>query len=338
MKKFVFILLIIIILIVINLLNNNNQITTMVHDYNNLCSFYTKNSEHESPIIILNGNENIYLNINNNYYESGVKALDNCDGNITDKVKIQGKVNTKKEGIYKIKYQVQDSDNNTKEIERKIHVQQTKDDLGVIYLTFDDGPSKSITGRVLDILKQENVKATFFVINHSSELDYLIKRIYEEEHTLAIHSYTHDYSYIYSSIDNYFNDLAKIEEKIYNITGQKSNIIRFPGGSSNSVSKKYSTGIMTKLSQQVTKLGYKYYDWNIDSFDAGGVKSSDEVYYNVINNLSLNKVNMVLLHDFESNYYTLDALPKIIKYAKENGYLFKAITNNTIQIKHNINN
>ena len=95
---------------------------------------------------------------------------------------------------------------------------------------------------------------------------------------------------------------------------------------------------MTYLSQEVTKKGYKYFDWNVSSEDAGGVHSSGEVYNNVINNLSPTRANIVLMHDFENNYYTLGALKNIIEYAKNQGYTFSKITLETPQITHQINN
>lgn len=339
MKNYcVVLVLVVMVLVVVNNSFSNNVEKIIVHNSNNLCNFYMNNMDMESPIIVLNGDSDIYLSIGSDYYENGVKVLDNCDGDITNKVMIKGNVVTDKVGVYQINYEVSDSNNNVNMVNRNIYVEEIKDDSGVIYLTFDDGPSKSITGNVLDILEDEGIKATFFVINHSDDLDYLIKRAFDDGHTIGLHSYTHDYSYIYKSINNYVSDLDKISNKIYNITGVRSNIIRFPGGSSNLVSKKYAKGIMSDLVKLVNDNGYIYYDWNIESGDSGGVKSSQELYNNVISNLSHDKINMVLLHDFENNYYMLEALPKIIKYGRDNGYVFKSISDNTKQIKHAVNN
>lgn len=340
MKKNILFIIIILIILIINIdfSNNSNTDKVIVRATNYLCNFYSKNNEIESPIIILNGSNDIYLDKGSDYLELGAKAIDNCSGDISNKIKTEGFVNTNKEGIYKVKYKIIDDNNNTNIVERNVYVREKHDEKGVIYLTFDDGPSKSITPYILDILNKENIKATFFVINHPNNTDYLLKRIKEGGHSIGLHSYSHDYSYIYSSIDNYFNDLSLIKEKVYNLTGVNSNIIRFPGGTSNLVSKKYFQGIMSSLVEEVSKYEYIYYDWNVESNDSGGVNSSEEVYNNVISNLSLDKVNMVLLHDYENNYYTLEALPKIIKYAKDNGYIFKSISNDTVQIKHIPNN
>ena len=191
---------------------------------------------------------------------------------------------------------------------------------------------------ILDILKDEGVKATFFVVNHSDSLNYLIKREYDEGHTVALHAYNHDYATIYTSLDNYFKDLEKIQAKVKRITGETSMIIRFPGGSSNTISRNYKKGIMTELTTEVVARGYHYFDWNVSSTDAGGVSSSEQVYNAVVTRLSPDRANVVLMHDFENNYYTLNALRDVIRYAKDNGYVFKRITMDTGMITHGVAN
>lgn len=206
-----------------------------------------------------------------------------------------------------------------------------------IYLTFDDGPSYSITAKILDILKEENVKATFFVINHSDDLNFLIKREYDEGHTVGLHSYTHVYKTIYNSVDNYFKDLNFIKEKVDKITGGNANIVRFPGGTSNTISRRYSKGIMTKLTSELKNRNFYYFDWNISSGDANGKINKNRVYRNVVNNLRYTH-NVVLMHDFENNYGTLNALKDIIKYGKENGYIFLALTDKVPAVHHKSRN
>lgn len=293
--------------------------------------------DNESPVLTLSGQEIVTIYLNETYYEPGYQAYDNCDGDLSNKVRISGKVNTTVKGVYELKYTVEDTSGHITEATRIVKVVPVPSDNGkIIYLTFDDGPSSTITPGVLQILKEENVKATFFVINHSDSLNYLIKQAYDDGHTIAIHSYTHNYRQIYSSEANYFDDLKLMENKIINITGKKPTIIRFPGGSSNTVSK-FNPGIMTRLAKEVTSQGYTYFDWNVGSGDAGGVSSAEEVYQNVVQSLG-NKNNVVLMHDFEGNYYTLNALRRIIEYGKNNGYTFAAITESTPQIKHKIAN
>lgn len=204
----------------------------------------------------------------------------------------------------------------------------------VVYLTFDDGPS-IYTNDILNTLDKYNVKATFFV-TCSGDINGLAKKILDKGHTLALHTCTHKYSNIYSSEDAYFNDLNEISTRVENITGYKSKYIRFPGGSSNTVSR-FNRGIMTRLTKKVQENGYKYYDWNIDSNDAAGA-NKDQVYSNVIGPLknSNRTTNMVLMHDTKSS--TKDALDNIIKDALDMGYTFSNINDYTSEIHHGVNN
>ena len=215
---------------------------------------------------------------------------------------------------------------------------ESKKTKGVIYLTFDDGPSANITPKVLDILKKEKVKATFFVLNYSKSNEKLIKRIVKEGHTIGVHGYSHEYSKIYKSKKAFLNNVYSLQEKIEKLTGVKTKYMRFPGGSSNTVSRHYSKGIMGRLVGEMLGRGFRYYDWNVSSGDAGGAKNSNDVYRNVTKNLSKKRGNMVLCHDFAGNTKTLNALSKIIKYAKKNGYKFKAIDEDTPLYKHPVNN
>lgn len=290
-----------------------------------------------APSIMLKGSTTYYVLVGSKYNEPGYTVTDNCDKNLD--VSIEGNVDTSKIGTYELVYKVKDSSGNSINITRYVKVRDIDmtENTGVIYLTFDDGPSSSSTPKILDILDRKNVKATFFVVNRDSSLDYLIKREYESGHTVALHSYTHDYSKIYASKDAYYNDLNLISNKVERITGEKSMIIRFPGGGSNTVSKKYSVGIMTDLTKEVVDLGYHYFDWNVSSGDAGGAKNSDDVYTNVINGLKKNRNNIVLMHDF-SNSKTVDALEAIIDYGLANGYRFDKIDMTTPMIRHGVNN
>ena len=216
--------------------------------------------------------------------------------------------------------------------------EKKKSNEGVIWLTFDDGPSANITPKVLDILKKENIKATFFVINYCDSNEHLIKRIVEEGHTIGIHGYSHEYSKIYKSKETFMNNVLTLQDRIFKSTGVKSMYIRFPGGSSNTVSRKYCKGIMTELTKEMLAKGFKYYDWNISSGDAGGAKNAKDVYKNVTKNLSKKRGNMVLMHDFGGNKKGLEALPEIIKYAKKEGYTFAKIDDDTPMYAQHVNN
>lgn len=328
-----------------------NIITYTVKDSSNNQSIVERKIsfiDDEKPKINLKGNETYYVKYGSKYKEPGYTATDNCDGTITDNVKISGNVNTSKIGKYKLTYSVTDSSLNSVEVTRTVFVYNNNNisanlnagEKGVIYLTFDDGPNNTITKQILDILKDEGIKATFFVTSKGS--DSIIKREFQEGHTVALHTSSHTYSKIYSSVNNYFKDLDIIKARVKKITGIEPKIIRFPGGSSNTVSRSYDRGIkiMSVLTNEVLNRGYKYYDWNVDSGDAGKcVNASDKkkcVYRNVVNNLSKKRSNIVLMHDIK--YYTKDALRDIIAYGKVNGYTFKPITESTTMITQRINN
>lgn len=285
------------------------------------------------PTIQLKNGDSINIVIGTPYQEEGYTVTDNCDKDIASKVKIEGNVDHNTLGTYTLTYSVSDHANNETKVVRTVHVVK-KSMPGTIYLTFDDGPKAGTTDKILDILKEENVKATFFVTN--SGPDDLIKRTYDEGHSIGLHTATHDYSQIYQSEENYFNDLKQVQDRVFRITGYRSMLIRFPGGSSNTISRKYKTGIMTSLTKKVLEQGYRYYDWNLASGDAGVVKTPEGVYQIVTSNLSHDRMNVVLMHDIKS--YTRDSLRQIIQYAKSNGYTFDVIDQNTEIIAQNVNN
>lgn len=287
----------------------------------------------KKPELTLNGNKEVYIFIGDNFEDSGVKAIDNCDGDLTSKVNVDNKVNNSVVGEYEVDYTVKDEAGNEGIITRKVKVNE-KTPNGVVYLTFDDGPNSGTTDVILDILKSKGVKATFFVTNKGP--DELIKREFDEGHTVALHTASHDYSIVYASDESYFNDLRLVSDRVKRITGQESKIIRFPGGSSNTISRRYSNGIMSRVTSKVLAQGYKYYDWNISSGDAGSTTDPNQVYLNVVNNLRRDRPNMVLMHDIKP--YTRDAIARIIDYCKNNGYPMEKITMSTEMITQRVNN
>ena len=214
-----------------------------------------------------------------------------------------------------------------------------KDGHSVICLTFDDGPGSKVTPRILDTLKENDVKATFFIINFSQANSYLVKRIVDEGHTLAIHGYSHEYRQIYASEEAFIKNIEKLQAKIFELTGQKPDIIRFPGGSSNTVSR-FNKGIMSRLTELVEQKGYIYFDWNVSSGDASGKgkQPSDTIFNNVKNGLVKDRTNIVLMHDSNAKTTTADALQRIIDYGKQQGYEFKAITRETPVAHQRVNN
>lgn len=204
-----------------------------------------------------------------------------------------------------------------------------------IYLTFDDGPSPN-TPRIISILNSYGIKATFFVKN--TAYNGYMKDIVDNGNAIALHSYTHNYKQIYSSDEAFYEDLQNISDLVFLQTGVRSKIMRFPGGGSNTVSKKYSQGIMTRLTQGVTERGYVYYDWNCSSGDATGDKvPKDTIVANCKKVPSSSNV-IVLMHDTGAKGTTVEALPEVIEYYLNCGYTFGVITSETPPVHHKVNN
>ena len=241
------------------------------------------------------------------------------------------------EDEYKIIYKVKDSSGNETKNERILIKNKPKQNESVIYLTFDDGPSLDITPHILDILKEENVKATFFILDYNNKKEELVKREAKEGHSIGLHGVSHNYKDIYGSLENGLNNFINLNNKVKESTGIDTKLIRFPGGSSNTVSK-FNPGIMTNLAVNLLEKGYKYYDWNVASGDSGDVKTKEAVYNNVTKGIRKNRNNIVLMHDFSGNTKTLNALRDIIRYGKNNGYNFERITENTPMITQKIVN
>ena len=295
--------------------------------------------DEKQPTLELVGGTSITATKGYKYQERGYKVSDNCDKDL--KVKVTGNVDTSKLGTYTLTYEVTDNSGNTTKVERTVKVVEYSAPVvdttpGVIFLTFDDGPSGSgSTEKILNILKQEDVKATFFVTG--SGPDSLIIREHNEGHVVALHTYTHSYKDIYISEEAYFADLDKVHDRVQKLTGVDARVIRFPGGSNNTVSNSVNKGIMSILRQDVKDKGYNYFDWNVDANDAGkcaakGVADRKKcVYDNVTKGLSKKRRNIVLMHDIKS--YTADALEDIIKYAKANNYSFEVLTYETSPIR-----
>lgn len=298
----------------------------------------------EAPKIELKGKKINVIYTGEEYSEEGYNALDNSDGDITEKVTIDKKYDNSKVGTYYITYKVTDNSGNSAEEKREILVRKKSSssldcgEPGTIYLTFDDGPNNTTTTQILDVLKKYNVKATFFVTNTNGGDDSQIKREFDEGHKVAIHTNSHDYSIVYSSYDNFWKDMNAIGERIERITGEKTDVLRFPGGSSNTVSRRYSSGIMTTLTKDVEEKGFNYVDWNVDSRDAepAVTKTSDDVYKNVTSQLGKGRGNIILMHDIKKT--TAGAIERIIQYGQNNGYKFDVLTRETSICHHRVVN
>lgn len=283
-----------------------------------------------APELALNGLETRTLAIGGEYAEEGAKAKDNCDRFV--EVAREGEVDTSAAGVYAVKYKAQDIAGNKSEKVRTVRVVNPNAGERVVYLTFDDGPSEH-TGRLLDVLKRYGVKATFFVTGRGD--DALIKREFDEGHTVALHTNTHNYAYVYSSDAAYFEDLYAIQDRVRRLTGMAPTLIRFPGGSSNTVSALYSKGIMSRLVGAVGARGFRYVDWNVSSGDAGGASTSEQVFNNVVSRLGDGQY-VVLQHDTMG--FSVDAVEGIIQYGLENGYTFLPMNADSYLAHHRVNN
>ena len=179
------------------------------------------------------------------------------------------------------------------------------------------------------------MKATFFVTGENARYQSYIRTAYLKGHAIGAHSYTHKYS-IYQSEETYFEDLGNIEKIIKEQTGRTSKLIRFPGGSSNTISRHYSQGIMAKVAQVVEKKGYKYYDWNVSSNDATR-RSVNPARIIESSKSRLPRV-CILMHDTATKTTTVQALPAIIEYYQANGYTFKTLEHTDFVSHQRINN
>ena len=284
----------------------------------------------EAPEIDLNGAEKYTTIVGREIEIPQPTATDNCN---EVGIVASGNVNFSKAGTYVINYSATDEAGNKTEKTRTVVVEDLANGK-IIYLTFDDGPSAQ-TARLLDILKKYNVKATFFVTGNGD--DSLILREYQEGHTVALHTYSHNYAAIYQNSTTFFDDLYKIQERVKNITGETVYLMRFPGGSSNTVSARYDgkTRLMSRLVNEVQQHGFAYFDWNISSGDAGGATTAAAVYNNVVSRLNYSS-NVVLQHDNKS--FSVDAVEDIIKYGLEHGYIFDKLSASSFQAHHGVNN
>lgn len=201
-----------------------------------------------------------------------------------------------------------------------------------VYLTFDDGPSSN-TDQILDILKDYDVKATFFVVGKTDERSVkAYQRIVEEEHTLAMHSYSHRYDEIYESKEAFARDLNSLQEYLYETTGVWPRIYRFPGGSSNTVSKVD----MQELIEYLTDIGITYFDWNVASGDAvSRTLPAETIVNNCLSGIEKQKESVILMHDASNKGTTIEALPQIIEAIQEQGDAeLLPITDETVPVQH----
>ena len=198
------------------------------------------------------------------------------------------------------------------------------------YLTFDDGPSRQ-TGEILDILDKNKVKATFFVIGRDESYYDMYREIVKRGHTLGLHSYSHDYRKIYSSLPDFASDIEELQNLLYDVTGTKSIYYRFPGGSSNRVSKTD----MDTLIDYINKSGLVYFDWNALNGDA--VKEGytpEQLVENIKADLPGKNDVVILMHDLDARHNTVESLQMLIDYLRMEGYELLPIDENTPLVRH----
>ncbi len=198
-----------------------------------------------------------------------------------------------------------------------------------VCLTFDDGPSRT-TPAVLAALDAAGVHGTFFVVATGYNEKYLplLTQAAAAGHQIALHSASHEYSDIYQSSDAYWEDIALLKERIAPYVDVESiRYLRFPGGSTNTVSRRYGgKGLMKQLKAEVEQKGLQWVDWNVCAEDAvGGHPSADTIYRTVVRETGQQTNCIVLMHDSASTRTTAEALPDIIQWYTDNGYTFLTV-------------
>lgn len=320
---------------------NDNIITYTVEDSSGNRTSAQRVINFDDPVppqLILNGDSEMLVYLGRPYEEPGFSATDNYDGDLTQKVTVEGAVDVYTQGSYCLTYTVADTFGNTACVQRTVRVEPVPEletvipNGKVIYLTFDDGPSR-YTPKLLEILRKYNVKATFFVVDTS--YIHLLPEIVAEGHSIGVHTGSHDYKEIYADEQAYFQDFKTIYDKIYNLTGIKTTLMRFPGGSSNVISN-FNPGIMTRLTRLVTDYGLQYFDWNVDSRDAWQSKTAQQVFQSVVTGIGDKSCSVVLQHDIHE--HSVDAVERIIQWGLGNGYQFLPLDATSPGFHHDVRN
>jgi peptidoglycan/xylan/chitin deacetylase (PgdA/CDA1 family) len=266
-------------------------------------------------------------------------SLMNSYKSTSDKVKFLEKnlndINTEKDSLSST---IKEAENNLKELNDKVAL-KTKQVIGsgkgskVAYLTFDDGPSP-YTNRVLNILKEYNIKATFFVNGRADATSLSVyRRIVNEGHSIGNHTYTHKFQNIYTSVQAFDNDFNNLQDLILNTTGVTMDIMRFPGGSNNAISNSYSVGAMNMLTTKYKSMGYTYFDWNVSAGDSWEDATASYVIDRITSQCRYKTFAIILMHDSRST--TPDALESVIQTLTSYGFKFMPLSSSTpvIQFK-----
>lgn len=195
----------------------------------------------------------------------------------------------------------------------------------IVYLTFDDGPTPKITEQILDVLKEQNVPATFFIVGKEIKgREPILKRIYEEGHSIGLHTYSHNFKMIYQSPDTFISEMDKTNTAINEVLGTNVQFqaIRFPGGSAGHLTQSFYEKLCEK--------GYLVFDWNVDLKDGVKASLSPETFLANSKKCSDKGTRRIILaHCNSNNINTCKALKQIIDYYRSEGYTFKGIDNTT---------
>lgn len=197
-------------------------------------------------------------------------------------------------------------------------------DRKIAYLTFDDGPSEN-TYQVLDILEKYDIKGTFFIVGSAikKKNEASLERMVHEGHTIGIHTYSHKCNEIYCSVERFLDDFNTVYQQIYDITGERVNIYRFPWGSNNSFSKNIKDALMDEMERR----GFTCYDWNVDTNDSVGRPSAYSILRNIRKDIKRQDHPIILMHDSSINDLSVQILPDVIKLLQELGYTFDTLDN-----------
>ena len=292
------------------------------------------------PEISLVGDEDLTVYADFTFTDPGFAAVDALGNDLSSYVEIEGDVIPYQVGTYQRTYSITNKEGETISKSRTVSVKplqnpETVTQNGrVLYLTFDDGPGP-YTDVLLDVLAAYNVKASFFVTASFPNYYYCIGRAFREGHAIGVHSASHEYYQIYASEDAFFADFNTMQGIIYNQIGSYTNICRFPGGSSNTISD-FNPGIMSRLAEDLLNLGYQYFDWDVASGDAGETEETEQVVENVIEGVSGLNTAIILQHDIK--YFSVAAVEKIIIWGIRNGYTFSALNITSPPAHHKIAN
>lgn len=297
------------------------------------------------PVITLNHDEDYVLMPWQEYEEEGYSASDDRDGDLTDQVR-----RTVLED--RICYKVTDKAGNLSVLYRDIPYDTSyRDEAGedfprididdpdaegkIVYLTFDDGPGP-YTEQLLETLDHYGVKVTFFVTGAYPACEDMIKKEAAAGHSVGIHTLTHDFAKIYASDKAFWKDIDQMQSIIQKQTGHATNLMRFAGGSSNSISANYTSGIMTLLVKQAAQRGFQYFDWNISSGDGGSEGDMKMVITKITSELPNQDTCVVLCHDTKE--YTVKAMKYLIPWLLDHGYDIRPLQFDSEPAHHGVQN